>query len=134
MVGKTLDGVIGPVRAYFGAVEEQGRRTLHLHMMVWLMTPPDVRQLQVLLNDPEWRCRFFRFFDIVIKEGFEDVSQDADVSEPSSPIVADVGASNVVANSDVDVASVTSETFDNNNTSETLVHSDVIIEMENPSR
>ena len=42
----------------------------------------------MLLNNEEWRARFFRFFDIVVKEGFEDVSVDAGVEVSPSPIAA----------------------------------------------
>lgn len=40
-------GVLGPVKAYFGAVESQGRGSLHLHMLIWLdhnYAPAELRE------------------------------------------------------------------------------------------
>jgi hypothetical protein len=39
-------GIYGDVTAYYGTVEQQGRLTLHLHMLIWLagnMTPQEMR-------------------------------------------------------------------------------------------
>ncbi|CAF5068411.1 unnamed protein product, partial [Rotaria sp. Silwood1] len=41
------DGVLGPIKAYFGTVESQGRGSLHLHLLIWLdhdMKPADMQQ------------------------------------------------------------------------------------------
>ncbi|CAF1357835.1 unnamed protein product [Rotaria sordida] len=31
-----VGGVLGPIKAYFGTVESQGRGSLHLHLLIWL--------------------------------------------------------------------------------------------------
>lgn len=50
-------GVLGPVNAYVGAVEAQGRGTLHLHALLWLYHSPSVSQIREMLHDPMFRCR-----------------------------------------------------------------------------
>ncbi|CAF4393037.1 unnamed protein product [Rotaria sp. Silwood2] len=42
-----MGGVLGPVKAYFGTVESQGRGSLHLHLLIWLdhdMKPADMKE------------------------------------------------------------------------------------------
>jgi hypothetical protein len=45
-VNANHDGAYGPVNAYYGTVEQQGRLALHLHMVIWLkgnLTPKEMR-------------------------------------------------------------------------------------------
>ena len=45
-VGLERPGLYGDTAAYYGTVEQQGRLTLHLHMLVWIknsLTPQDIR-------------------------------------------------------------------------------------------
>ncbi|KAH6894769.1 hypothetical protein BKA70DRAFT_1117345, partial [Coprinopsis sp. MPI-PUGE-AT-0042] len=49
-------GLFGNTSAYFGVVEQQGRVTLHLHMLVWIkcsLSPQQTRDK--LLGDGAWR-------------------------------------------------------------------------------
>ena len=42
-----VGGVLGPIKAYFGTVENQGRGSLHLHLLIWLdhdLKPSDLRE------------------------------------------------------------------------------------------
>ncbi|CAF3989282.1 unnamed protein product, partial [Adineta steineri] len=42
-----VDGVLGPIKAYFGTVQSQGRGFLHLHLLIWLdhdMKPADMKE------------------------------------------------------------------------------------------
>ncbi|CAF1691903.1 unnamed protein product, partial [Adineta ricciae] len=42
-----IGGVLGPVKAYFGTVESQGRGSLHLHLLIWLdikIKPTDMKE------------------------------------------------------------------------------------------
>jgi hypothetical protein len=48
--GESLGGVFGPVDAFFGTYEEQKRRRLHLHLMVWLRGVPNLRILEKRLT------------------------------------------------------------------------------------
>ena len=41
-------GVFGPIKAYFGTVENQGRGSLHLHILIWIdhdLTPSKLKEL-----------------------------------------------------------------------------------------
>jgi hypothetical protein len=45
-VGKKHSGMYGNTEAYYGTVEQQGRLTLHMHMLLWLkgsLTPQEIR-------------------------------------------------------------------------------------------
>ena len=50
-------GIYGHVPAYYGTVEQQGRLTLHLHMLIWLkgnLTPQEMREL-ILDPNSDWK-------------------------------------------------------------------------------
>ncbi|KAI9069658.1 hypothetical protein FKP32DRAFT_1608308 [Trametes sanguinea] len=51
---RSEEGVLGPVSAYIGAVETQGRGCLHLHMLLWLPNTPS--------PDEEFRQRNIRAY------------------------------------------------------------------------
>ncbi|KAF4618022.1 hypothetical protein D9613_012864 [Agrocybe pediades] len=45
-MGEQGDGLYGKTSAYYGTVEQQGRLTLHLHMMLWIdsaLSPQEIR-------------------------------------------------------------------------------------------
>ncbi|PPQ73676.1 hypothetical protein CVT25_005487, partial [Psilocybe cyanescens] len=45
-VGTGTDGLYGQTSAYYGTVEQQGRLTLHLHMLLWIkgaLSPQEIR-------------------------------------------------------------------------------------------
>ena len=50
-------GVLGRVAAYFATVESQGRGTLHLHMLLWLLFTPSADEIQVMLGAEDFRDR-----------------------------------------------------------------------------
>jgi len=44
--GEDTDGLYGKTGGYYGTVEQQGRLTLHMHMMIWIegvLSPQDIR-------------------------------------------------------------------------------------------
>ena len=46
-IGTAHSGVYGDTSGYYGTVEQQGRLTLHLHMLLWIkgtMSPDDMHQ------------------------------------------------------------------------------------------
>jgi helitron helicase-like protein len=50
-------GFYGPTSGYYGTVEQQGRLTLHLHMLLWIkgnLNPEDMRK-KILDGDSVWR-------------------------------------------------------------------------------
>jgi hypothetical protein len=50
-------GVLGRVSSYFGVVESQGRGTLHLHLLVWLLHSPTSDEMSELLKSEDFRNR-----------------------------------------------------------------------------
>ena len=56
-VGSEHRGVYGDVPAYYGTVEQQGRLTLHLHMLIWLMGNLTAQEMRQRILDPnsEWK-------------------------------------------------------------------------------
>ena len=50
-----IGGVLGPVKAYFGTVESQGRGSLHLHLLIWL----DHRHETSRYERKNPRCKLF---------------------------------------------------------------------------
>jgi hypothetical protein len=71
-----LGGILGPLDAFYGAVEQQGRLSLHLHLTAWLKNIPRSDKFKELLEQPEWREQFFKFLDIAVKEGFDTMEKD----------------------------------------------------------
>ena len=47
-------GVLGWIEAYIGMVEAQNRRTLHLHVIVWLQNAPSADELGKKFSTPEF--------------------------------------------------------------------------------
>lgn len=58
---KSKMGVFGYVTAYFGTVESQGRRTLHLHLLIWLKDVPSPEEIMALLKTEAFRKRVVDF-------------------------------------------------------------------------
>jgi len=54
---KSKMGVLGRVAAYFGTVESQGRGSLHLHLLLWLMYAPTADEIHKFLKTEEFRQR-----------------------------------------------------------------------------
>ena len=61
-------GVLGPIKAYFGTVENQGRGSLHLHILMWLdhdLTPSKLRELT---HNEEFRNGLLSYLEDIIKQ------------------------------------------------------------------
>lgn len=58
---KNQMGIFGQVSAYFGVVESQGRGTLHLHILLWLMDSPTAEEMTTLLKGSEFRRKVVNF-------------------------------------------------------------------------
>ena len=58
---KSKGGVLGPVSAYFGTVESQGRGSLHLHMLIWLKHAPPSHKIEALLKTSHFREKVRRY-------------------------------------------------------------------------
>ena len=67
-----VGGVLGPVKAYFGTVENQGRGSLHLHLLVWLdhdMKPADLKEK---IQNTDFREKLKAYLEDIIKEDLDE--------------------------------------------------------------
>ena len=60
-------GVLGTVAAYVGAVEAQGRGTLHLHLVLWLVGAPTADAMKEALRSDAFRDKVVRYISRVIR-------------------------------------------------------------------
>ena len=60
-------GIFGTMEAYIGAVEAQGRGTLHFHMIGWLKGAPTADRIRELLQEETFRAKLVRFIHSTIK-------------------------------------------------------------------
>ncbi|KAF8219079.1 hypothetical protein L208DRAFT_1224831, partial [Tricholoma matsutake] len=77
-VGTEHDGLYGNTSGYYGTVEQQGRLTLHLHMLVWIngtLTPEKIRQ-KILEPDSEFRKSLIEYLEGAHSGDFITGSQD----------------------------------------------------------
>lgn len=61
-------GVLGPVKAHFGTVENQGRGSLHLHILIWLDHDLTPTQLKESIKDESFRKGLINYLEDIIKE------------------------------------------------------------------
>ena len=65
-------GLYGDVSAYYGTVEQQGRLTLHLHMLIWLignLTPQEMRK-RILDPEGNWQKKLISWLESCHKGEF----------------------------------------------------------------
>ena len=70
-----VGGILGPIKAYFGTVESQGRGSLHLHLLAWLdhdMKPADLKQK---IQDPDFREKLLAYLEDIVKEDLDEFKQ-----------------------------------------------------------
>jgi hypothetical protein len=63
--GKEENGVFGKAAAYFGTVEQQGRMTLHLHLVLWIegsLTPKEIRE-KLTGGDKEFERKLLEYLE-----------------------------------------------------------------------
>ena len=66
-----VGGVLGPIKAYFGTVESQGRGSPHLHILIWLdheMKPSDMKDK---VHDADFREKLKAYLEDIIKEDLD---------------------------------------------------------------
>jgi hypothetical protein len=66
-----LGGVLGPVKAYFGTVESQGRGSLHLHLLVWLKHEFTPAQLKEQIQSKDFREKLLQYLEDIVKEDLD---------------------------------------------------------------
>ncbi|KAJ7261685.1 hypothetical protein C8J57DRAFT_1071746, partial [Mycena rebaudengoi] len=52
-VGTDLPGLYGETDAYYGTVEQQGRLTLHMHMLVWIASALSPQEIRDKISAPD---------------------------------------------------------------------------------
>jgi hypothetical protein len=80
-----VGGVLGPIKAYFGTVESQGRGSLHLHLLIWLdhdMKPADMKEK---IQNADFREKLKAYLEDIIKEDLDNF-KDKHVFENSNGI------------------------------------------------
>jgi len=80
-----VGGVLGPIKAYFGTVESQGRGSLHLHLLIWLdhdMKPADMKEK---IQNADFREKLKAYLEDIIKEDLNEF-KDKLVLEHSNSI------------------------------------------------
>ena len=64
-VGTDHQGLYGETSGYYGTVEQQGRLTLHLHMLLWIQgshTPEKIRS-KILDPDSDFRLKLVQYLE-----------------------------------------------------------------------
>jgi hypothetical protein len=69
-------GVLGPVKAYFGTVENQGRGSLHLHILMWLDHDLTPSQLKESVQNEEFRKGLLDYLEDIIKQDLSSFAVD----------------------------------------------------------
>ena len=69
-------GVLGPTKAYFGTVENQGRGSLHLHILIWLDHELTPSQLKESSKDESFRKGLLNYLEDIIKEDLSKFTPD----------------------------------------------------------
>ena len=70
-----MGGVLGPVKAYFGAVESQGRGSLHLHLLIWLAHDMKPAELKEKIQDVNFREKLKAYLEDIIKEDLDQFKE-----------------------------------------------------------
>ena len=67
-------GFYGKTEAYYGTVEQQGRLTLHLHMLLWIKSALSPQDIQDKIMDPEsdFQKAMIEYLEAVHKGEFFD--------------------------------------------------------------
>lgn len=65
-------GILGPIKAYFGTVESQGRGSLHLHILLWLDHDLSPAHLKEAVKDEQFRKDLLTYLEDIIKQDLSD--------------------------------------------------------------
>lgn len=74
-------GVLGPIKAYFGTVENQGRGSLHLHILLWLDHNLTPSQLKDSIQNEEFRTGLLKYLEDIIKQDLDNFERQVLVPE-----------------------------------------------------
>lgn len=77
-------GVLGPIKAYFGTVENQGRGSLHLHILLWIDHDLKPIQLKELIQDEQFRNGLLSYLEDIIKQDLSNFELDDSIANSKS--------------------------------------------------
>ncbi|KAI0043091.1 hypothetical protein FA95DRAFT_1499130, partial [Auriscalpium vulgare] len=75
-VGSSHPGLYGNTSGYYGTVEQQGRLTLHLHMLLWIrnaLTPQEIKD-RIMANDSAFQKALVEYLEATHQGEFLDES------------------------------------------------------------
>jgi hypothetical protein len=81
-------GELGKGSAYFGAVEAQGRGSLHLHLMMWLDNSPDADETTLRLRSPAFREKIKAYMRRNIRAHLDGLTEDTLNTMEAEPALA----------------------------------------------
>jgi hypothetical protein len=73
---KRQDGIFGSIASYIGTVEAQGRGTLHLHIVVWLVGALTHVQMKHALKSHAFRIKIEDYIAANIRMDLEGADKD----------------------------------------------------------
>ncbi|CAF2631865.1 unnamed protein product [Rotaria sp. Silwood2] len=79
-----VGGVLGPIKAYFGAVENQGRGSLHLHILIWLDHDFKPSDLKEKIQNVDFREKLKAYLEDIIKEDLDEFKGKRTFESPDS--------------------------------------------------
>jgi hypothetical protein len=71
-IGSTHSGLFGKTSGYYGTVEQQGRLTLHMHILIWLkdsLSPQEIRNL-IIDKTSDFQQQMIQYLESVHKGEF----------------------------------------------------------------
>lgn len=77
-VGSKHSGVYGDTSGFYGTVEQQGRLTLHMHMLVWIkgaLSPQEIRE-RILDSNSDFQQRMVEYLESVHMGEFMDATME----------------------------------------------------------
>ncbi|CAF4661687.1 unnamed protein product, partial [Rotaria sp. Silwood2] len=77
-----VGGVLGPIKAYFGTVENQGRGSLHLHLLIWLDHEFKPSDLKEKIQNADFREKLKAYLEDIIKEDLDEFKGKRTVENP----------------------------------------------------
>eukprot|EP00732_Lithocolla_globosa_P000686 Lithocolla_globosa_v1_NODE_255_length_4802_cov_69.795660.p3 type:complete len:319 gc:universal NODE_255_length_4802_cov_69.795660:1786-2742(+) len=87
-------GILGHVKAHYGTVEAQGRGSLHIHLLLWLLGPLSPDEIILQLQSGAFKARFLEYLEDIICEDFLEIKRyigctDTDWGEKAKPVEED---------------------------------------------
>ncbi|CAF4063150.1 unnamed protein product [Rotaria sp. Silwood2] len=79
-----VGGVLGPIKAYFGTVENQGRGSLHLHLLIWLDHDFKPSDLKEKIQNVDFREKLKAYLEDIIKEDLDEFKGKRTFENPDS--------------------------------------------------